>query len=296
MDFDIVRLVSETHIGGRENDDRAGWVRTGSSLYAWVVDGATSVADEDHVGAETGDVAWYANALSDAIAVNAELELPAKALHARAVADVARAYDAAVGDRRDRVPLHARPLAAVTMIRIVSTGASCRGDLFHLADCPAFTLDSTGGVARITTGDGGAGEARVLARVIEAQAEHGFAPKAIMGAQMPWLRERREFQLRLDPLHVSTPATGASFAGWEADIDLADIDAIVLMSDGFERYTTHYAMGDDAAMVREIATDGAAAVLKRIRDVERSDPDCRAFPRLKASDDATCVVLHRSRP
>jgi len=294
VDFEVVRIASETHLDGDENDDCGASIQTRSSLYAWVIDGATSVADTNHVGAQSGDVAWYANALSQAIAANAAHELSAKALHARAAAEVAQAYDAAVHAHPSPVPLYAQPLAAITIIRITGSGDACRGDLFHLADCPAFTLDRSGRVARITVGDDGAGEAGVVARVVEAQASHGFAPKAIMDAQMPWLRERREIQLRKDPLHVSTPVGDVAFAGWESDIDLANTDAVILMSDGFERYTTHYALGDDAAMVRAIIANGANAALHLIREIERSDPTCRAFPRLKASDDATCVVLRRS--
>jgi hypothetical protein len=293
MDFDVVRIASETHLGGDENDDCAAWIRTPAGIYAWVIDGATSVAEENHVGARSGDVAWYSNALSQAISANADRGLSAKALHARAVADVADLYAAAIRDRIEPVPLHAQPLAAITIVRITGSGDACRGDLFHLADCPAFTLDRSGHVVRVTAGDGAA-EAGVVARVVASQASHGFAPKAIMAAQMPWLRERREIQLRRNPLEVSTPVAGMAFAGWEIDLDLADVDAVVLMSDGFERYTTHYALGDDSAMVTEIAKHGPDAVLHRIREVERSDPTCRTFPRLKASDDATCVVLRRS--
>jgi hypothetical protein len=293
MDFDVVRIASETHLGGSENDDCAAWIKTPSSIYAWVIDGATSVAEANHVGAQSGDVAWYANALSHAISANAERELSAKRLHALAAADVSQAYDAAVRSHPNPVPLYAQPLAAITIIRITGSDDACRGDLFCLADCPAFTLDRSGRVGRITPGDDGKAEARVVARVVAAQSSHGFSPRTIMSAQMPWLRERREIQLRKDPLHVSTPSAGATFAGWEIDLDLADVDAVILMSDGFERYTTHYALGDDTAMVRTIVADGADAVLHHIREIERTDPTCRAFPRLKASDDATCLVLRR---
>lgn len=293
MDFDVGRIASQTHLGGSENDDCAAWIKTPFSIYAWLIDGATSVAEANHVGAQSGDVAWYANALSQAIAANADRELSAKALHALAVATVAQSYAAAIQGHAEAVPLYAQPLAAITIVRITGSDDACRGDLFYLADCPAFTFDRSGQVKRITMGDDGEAEARVVARVVAAQASHGFSPKTIMDAQMPWLRERREIQLRKDPLHVSTPTVGAAFAGWEIDLDLADVDAVILMSDGFERYTTHYALGDDTTMVRTIVADGADAVLHHIREVERADPTCRAFPRLKASDDATCIVLRR---
>lgn len=292
MDFNLREMTSQPCLGNVENDDAAGAVRTAQSVYAWVIDGGTSLADEDYVGAALGDVAWFAHTLSDAIRRHAGRELSARDLHALAAAAVAREYAAALGEPA-RVPLYACPIAAITIIRITATGESCRGDLFHLADCPAFTVARDGRVARITDSDNVEAENRVRARVRESQSAHGFAPKAIMAAQKPWLRERREMQLRASPCPISTPVAGASFGGQERSIELAAVDAVVLMSDGFERYASEYALGDDRDMISATVRDGADAVLERLRAIERSDEQCRSFPRLKASDDATCLVLGR---
>ena len=206
---------------------------------------------------------------------------------------MARDYAAALGRRAGTVPLNACPIAAVTLIRITGTGETCRGDLFHLADCPAFTLARDGQIRRVTASDNVEAENRVRARVMASQSTHGFAPKAIMAEQKPWLRGRRELQLRASPCPISTPAAGASFGGDDRAIDLAAVDAVILMSDGFERYATEYALGDDRDMVAATVRDGVDAVLESVRAIERSDEHCRAFPRLKASDDATCLVLGR---
>lgn len=293
MDFTLTQLASQPCIGNVENDDAAGWARTDASVYAWVIDGGTSLADENYVGDALGDVAWFAHALSDAIKLHAGQELPARELHALAAAAVARDYAAALGRRAGTVPLYACPIAAVTLIRITGAGETCRGDLFHLADCPAFTLARDGQVRRVTASDNVEAENRVRARVMASQSTHGFAPKAIMAEQKPWLRGRRELQLRASPCPISTPAAGASFGGDDRAIDLAAVDAVILMSDGFERYATEYALGDDRDMVVATVRDGVDAVLESVRAIERSDEHCRAFPRLKASDDATCLVLGR---
>jgi hypothetical protein len=44
-------------------------------------------------------------------------------------------------------------------------------------------------------------------------------------------------------------------------------------------------------MVKATVSQGAESVLKQIRTLERGDPEARGIPRLKASDDATCLVL-----
>ena len=293
MDFELGQLTSQPCLGNVENDDAAGRKRTTASVYAWVIDGGTSLADENYLDAALGDVAWFADALSGAIARHARRELSARDLHALATAAVAQDYAALLGDRAGAVPLYACPIAAVTVIRIAGTGEACRGDLFHLADCPAFTMDRDGKVTRITMGDNVEAENSVRDRVMASQSSHGFAPAAVMADQKPWLRERREMQLRATPCPISTPAAGASFGGWQRSIDLAAVDAVILMSDGFERYVTEYALGDDRDMIVATLRDGADAVLERVRALERSDDACRTFPRLKASDDATCLVLDR---
>jgi len=296
VDFELGQLASQPCLGNVENDDAAGWVRTAASVYAWVIDGGTSLADENYLGTALGDVAWFADALSREIARHAGREMSARDLHAEAAAAVAQDYAALLDARAGAVPLYACPIAAVTVIRITGTGSACRGDLFHLADCPAFTMDRDGKVRRITLGENVEAENRVRERVMASQSSHGFAPAAIMAEQKPWLRERREMQLRASPCPISTPAAGASFGGWQRSIDLATIDAIVLMSDGFERYTTEYTLGDDREMIAATLRDGADAVLDRIRALEQSDTECRAFPRLKVSDDATCLALGRVPP
>lgn len=293
MDFEPGQLTSQPCLGNVENDDAAGWKRTAASVYAWVIDGGTSLADENYLGAALGDVAWFADALSGAIARHAGRELSARDLHALAAAAVAQDYAALLGDRTGAVPLYACPIAAVTVIRITGTGGACRGDLFHLADCPAFTMDRDDKVRRITLGENVEAENRVRERVMASQSSHGFAPAVVMAEQKPWLRELREMQLRATPCPISTPAAGASFGGWQRSIDLAAVDAVILMSDGFERYVTEYARGDDRDMIAATLRDGADAVLETVRALERSDEACHAFPRLKASDDATCLVLNR---
>jgi hypothetical protein len=127
--------------------------------------------------------------------------------------------------------------------------------------------------------------------VTAAQRTVGYAPKAVWTDRLPSLRRAREVLMSANPLRVSTPIADAAFAGFSASFDLAGVAALVLMSDGFERFAVKYALGDDAEMVRRSIEEGPDAPLAALRAVETADPDCRRFPRLKPSDDATCVVI-----
>ena len=81
------------------------------------------------------------------------------------------------------------------------------------------------------------------------------------------------------------------FGGRESSLELAGAAAIVLMSDGYERFAADYGLGDDAAMIRRTVAEGPERLLAEIRALEADDPNCRRIPRLKPSDDATCLVL-----
>lgn len=280
-------VVSEQGLDASDNDDCAGFAETAAGLCAWVIDGATNVAGADFLDAGRGDVAWYANALSTALEANAARNLALAGLHAAAVDDVAARYGDLVARRAAPPPLYAHPLAALTMVRV----SDRRAELYHLGDCPAFALGDDGGVRRLTVWKPSEAADESRAVVMATQAAVGFAPKAVIADRLPSLRRRREEQLATRPLDVSAPIAGASFGGYSASFDLADVAAIVLMSDGFERFAVNYELGDEATMVRRAVVEGPAPLLAEVRRIEQADPDCRRFPRLKPSDDATCLVI-----
>ena len=291
--FACTQKISEPQLGYSENDDCAACVATESALYAWVIDGSTSVADQkSHVGAKLNDVAWYAQALSDALAAHADGALSPKALHALAARAVTRDYQSAVDAALDTIPLYERPSAALTILRLDGLG----GELFYLGDCPAFSLSRSGEVARITDQQRTDGEEDLRARVRESQAKQNLSPAAMFKEQLGWLRAGREQQFLARPLDVSVALADADFGGWEKHLDLSQTRAMVLMSDGYERYTAQYALASYAAMIEATVNEGAEMVLGRLRAFEREDFNARGIPRLKVSDDATCLVLSRMDP
>jgi serine/threonine protein phosphatase PrpC len=283
----VKAIVSSAGLDCAENDDCAGSIETDAGLCAWVIDGATNVAGRDYLRAGRGDVAWYASALSKRLQANAPSGLALPELHAAAVRDVAEDYRELRRQLRAPPPFYAQPMAALTMVR-VSDG---RAELYELGDCPAFALGGDGRVRRLTTHEDSEEADESRTRVTAAQRTVGYAPKAVWTDRLPSLRRAREVSMSANPLRVSTPIADAAFGGFSASFDLAGVAALVLMSDGFERFAAKYALGDDAEMVRRSIEEGPDAPLAALRAVEMADPDCRRFPRLKPSDDATCVVI-----
>jgi hypothetical protein len=283
----VKAILSSAGLGAADNDDCAGFAETAAGLYAWVIDGATNIAGRDYLGAGRGDVAWYANALSARLAAGAESGLNLPGLHAAAAREAAEDY----ADLRRLLlkppPAYAQPMAALTMVRLAGDSA----ELYQLGDCPAFVVDRDAGVRRITIGEESETSDESRTRVMAAQRAVGYAPKAVWTDRLPSLRRRREAQLAERPLQVSTPAPDAAFGGYATRFDLAGVAAIVLMSDGFERFAVKYELGDEGEMIRRAVSEGPVPLLAALRALEEADPDCRRFPRLKPSDDATCLVI-----
>jgi hypothetical protein len=279
--------VSRPGLDSAENDDCAGFVETPAGLCAWVIDGATNIAGREYLGAGRGDAAWYARALSKRLEANAASGLALADLHAAAARDVAEDYRDLRSLLSTPPPPYAQPMAALTLVRL----AGAQAELFELGDCPAFVLGADGGVRRLTTHADSPDSDESRTRVTAAQRSVGYAPKAVWADRLPSLRARRAAQLAERPLQVSTPVHDAAFGGYSARLELDGARALVLMSDGFERFAINYELGGDDEMIRRAVDEGPDALLATLRAVEAADPDCRRFPRLKPSDDATCLVI-----
>jgi hypothetical protein len=286
--FEVVAALSAPSLGAQRNDDALGYVVENGALYAWVIDGSTSVADEDYIDPEYGDVAWFSRALSRTLIEHVSDDLPLGELHALAAASVMIEYQHALLRVPARPPLFAQPTAAISIVRIRSDSL----ELFELGDCSAFAWNGRD-ATRLGSGVGQEHNRKTRARVAVLQAAHGASPKTVWQQDRIWERTRRDARLRQPRLNVSTPSAEDRFDGWSTSIGLESVDAVVLMSDGLERFAVEFEMGNETEMVRRILSDGPESLLRDVRAIETADADCRRFPRVKTSDDASCVVAQK---
>jgi hypothetical protein len=70
----------------------------------------------------------------------------------------------------------------------------------------------------------------------------------------------------------------------------ADVPVIALLSDGATRLVDRFGLATWPEVADVLLTDGPAALIRRVRDAERSDPQGRRWPRGRARDDATVAV------
>ena len=71
---------------------------------------------------------------------------------------------------------------------------------------------------------------------------------------------------------------------------------ILLITDGLYRLIdTYFQIGSDDFFEQAFKKNGLQTLLKKLRNVERNDPDCLLYPRVKLQDDATALSIDIER-
>ncbi|MBO1908512.1 hypothetical protein J4G37_26945, partial [Microvirga sp. 3-52] len=129
----------------------------------------------------------------------------------------------------------------------------------------------------------------------ELMRQAGSRPTAILDEPifLAWLGERRERQRR-----SGIPAAILSFNPDAADrlrhetAPCENDTAILLASDGFSALVDLYGAMDARAVMEAALISGLEPLVKLARKIEtEQDPDGRLYPRFKASDDTTAILL-----
>jgi Protein phosphatase 2C len=287
----VVASVTAAALGAPEarNEDRVGMVDLGDRLLGWVIDGGTSVAEQNYVDQDVGDVVWFADRLSSAIENAAPKHLSLRDIHAEASQAVSDSYFAAV-QTKPRIPEYAKPIAALTIAQVI------RGvdklEVFALGDCPAYFVTDANEVKWLHA-DAATMDEKVNSLVAEQQARLGANPQKVWTTLLPQLRQRRIEQITAKRLEISTVANRAQYAGHDCAISADEASALFLMTDGFARYFAQYRIGSPENLAHDLLNLGGDPIVRNIRNFERSDANGELEPRLKTSDDASCLVIGR---
>jgi hypothetical protein len=72
---------------------------------------------------------------------------------------------------------------------------------------------------------------------------------------------------------------------------LADLTAVVLLSDGASRLVDRFALASWPELVRLAHLEGPSPIIDQVRKAERTDSAGRRWPCGKSSDDATAALV-----
>jgi hypothetical protein len=201
-----------------------------------------------------------------------------------ALADAERSF---AGLRR-RPPQAMWEMPLASMILCVPNAAGF--EALWYGDCVALVQTPDGATAMVgTAAEMKAGEASAAERFLD---RTGLAPvEALKRAEYRGLfRSGRETVNSAAGAWLFSPVAAASEHVAHRTVAAPAGSLALLASDGFLALAGYEAR-DAAALVQAACDDGLAALGERLRAVETGDPEGRAFPRFKSSDDATAVLL-----
>lgn len=277
--FDLIGSVSEA--GKSINEDRA----TASTRAAWVLDGATGLSAQ-RLFPGPSDPAWFAATADALLARLTRASDDGMSLLRRLVAELHDACAAAalVPLADTEIELPSASLAATHVV-----GGEI--ELLTLGDCKLLLRQADGQIEALDQSSVAPFDAKVVdaLRVIQAGGETEL--QKITPRLTPLIRENRRWKNRPGGYGVLT-ADPACLAFVEtARRPAADVTHLLLATDGFYRLVDTYRMLTASELMHAALERGLAPLHAELRRLEDSDPECLAFPRLKARDDATAVLV-----
>jgi hypothetical protein len=290
MQVKIKKLLSGADDGGNE-DWIAHYAHDDGTVDLLVLDGATSVAERNYIGAGHGDVVWFVESFAQALGATISPDATQQQCVLRALNEVAQEF------RRETegmdVPLYAWPIAAMTWIRArKQEGDVRRLEIYALGDCK--TLLHYPGGATIDLDPYVNPQEAVLQNEIASLAQAGIDDTAARREKLlPMLRARREFQnatsapfaLCLDPQGPLNARTST--------VELRSDALVLAMTDGFYRLVDTYGLYTNEQLAIACAERSLEELMQELRGYEAARQQEPSVT-VKSADDASVLACFLS--
>jgi hypothetical protein len=273
--------------GGHGNEDHVAVFEQQQGVVDIVVlDGGSSVAQQDYICGASGDVAWFVQCFSAAFG-------EALAGHGAQEQLVRNALETVRAEFRRRtagaaVPVYAWPIAAMTWIRILPGRGGVDLILYCLGDCKTLLRRPDGSVQDLDPWVNP--QEAILQDSIAALAHEGVVDAAARRERLlPMLRRRREEQnTALSPGTLCLAPAGP-FAARRYALRAEPGAALLCMTDGFYRLVEPYGLYTDAGLAQACVDEGLDHVLARLRRHEHAAGSGTGMA-VKQADDASAVL------
>ena len=132
---------------------------------------------------------------------------------------------------------------------------------------------------------------KVLREMVRLAEEHGESVAAQREKVQKMLQRHRELRNREGGYMCFDLTAAGADKGIAGDFPANDVETVALLSDGIADAVPVYKMAPDyAALLSRLETEGPAAVVAALRQLQRKDPGFDRFPRFKMGDDVTVVL------
>jgi hypothetical protein len=267
------------------NEDGMGYVGTASDVKAaWIFDGVTGINGQNYLPGGS-DAAWLVDKANAHLQELAALDLPLKDILARLV-------KALIGDWQDLAPGLDLPPdydPPASCLILVKRYGDCWQSV-RLGDSCLLTEQADGRHSFTVTSPNNEFDHWLSQAVKQKRAQGQHDIKALLAEFRPELIASR--LARNSPDGYGILEARSVVLEYPEYKDLGQVKSILLCTDGFYRAVDHYHQFSDIQLLDACKTDGGVgAVMKKLREVEASDPDCSKYERFKPADDATAVML-----
>jgi hypothetical protein len=272
--------------GGDGNEDYVAVFEQDGIADIVVLDGASSVAQQNYIDHDVGDAAWFVRRFGADFGA-------ALAGHGPQEQVVRRAVDATRAAFEDRTagltaPVYAWPIAAMTWVRILPGRSGPELILYCLGDCKTLLLRPDGSVQDLDPYVNP--QEAVVAEAIDALAREGVSdPRAQRERLLPMLRRRREEQNTAPFPESLCLAPAGHFAARRHAVRPLPGSVLLVMTDGFYRLVEPYGLHTDASLAQACVRDGLHAMLAELRAHEGAAGTGTGMA-VKQADDASAVA------
>lgn len=282
---DLTVLSSRVDCGEEPLEDLIG--RTNNAT--WVIDGASGMG-ENNLTDFVSDGVWFVETFDQCLkkqTVNFSQSL--SEIVSNCIEEVRIQFENCVSEQVNDPVLE--PVGAISLVR----GLGSEIEYLVLGDCSLVIKKQSGNVETIL-GDGPRElDKRVVEEVINIMEREGVSYETAYSAARPMLKEHRRMKNKSDGYWTLGFEKEAVSHAKTGRISIDNLNCLYLFSDGFEPLVpTYNVFADWATATDYIAANGIERTFQLLRDIERSDPECRRYPRLKPMDDASLVVAESS--
>ncbi|MGZ5200746.1 MAG: hypothetical protein ACXWC4_13320 [Telluria sp.] len=251
-----------------------------------ILDGATSVAGEDYVDPQAGDVVWFVRAFAAALGSVIDPARSQEDSVRVAIEQVRASFDARAA--QVAVPMYAWPIAALSWVRLWHEAGTASLQGYFLGDCKTILQLSDGHAVDLDPWVNPY-EAVVQQEVARLVAQGDDDPATRLERMLPMLRARREFQNSTDAPNSLCLRPGGPFDARQLSMELERGSMLLMMTDGFYRLADPYALYDDATLAQACRQRGLDTMCTELRAYEACGAGSLS---VKRADDASAIAWH----
>ena len=277
--LDLIEAVSDK--GGAVNEDVYGY----SGNAAWVLDGATGLADRQLLS-PVSDGRAYVDVLSASLhTLFATQTGPLSEVVEMAIRKVSDKFLPTLKKREAKT--YEMPSAAMAMVRI-------RDGLLELAvlgDCRVLVQMGADVVWLPHYSPLEALDRRLIEQISALHRQGIVNPDEVRKRMLDRFRAQRSTMNTPEGYWALSFSLEAAAHLQTETVKSSRARHVLLVSDGFYRLVDTLHRFDPPGLLAAAVEGGLEPLVRRLRELERTDPDCVAWPRLKPQDDASAVLL-----